>query len=57
MACDMLITDSPNKVEYMEANTIDTLSPQKESNLTVSTLAWMGLWTSVVVCGFALFLR
>jgi hypothetical protein len=56
MAHEMLITSSGNK-DYMEANTINTLNPHKESNLTIWTLAWMGLWTGVVVCGFALFLH
>ena len=41
----------------MEMSTFETLSAHRESKLTVRTLLWAGLWTGVVVCGFALFLR
>jgi hypothetical protein len=57
VACDMLITSSVNKLDYMEIDNFDTLSLHKESKLTIWTLAWMGFWTGVVVCGFVLLLR
>jgi hypothetical protein len=41
----------------MEMNTFETMSMHRESKLTVWTILWAGLWTGVVVCGFALLLR
>jgi hypothetical protein len=45
------------RVDKVKRNAFETLNAHGGSKLTIWTLMWMGLWTVVVVCGFALLLR